>query len=71
MARSRRLRSSAVIGERDAVAGELAEADHRVAAPPRSAASAQAGTGNTLITLPDGATMTLTGIARIDSTFSA
>ena len=34
-------------------------------------ASAQASNGNTLITLPDGATMTLIGIARIDSTFFA
>jgi hypothetical protein len=32
-------------------------------------ASAQTSGGNTLITLPDGATMTLIGITRIDSTF--
>ena len=34
-------------------------------------ASAQASNGNTLITLPDGATMTLIGITRIDGTFFA
>ena len=34
-------------------------------------ASAQAHNGNTLITLPDGATITLIGITRIDNTFFA
>ena len=32
-------------------------------------ATAQSSNGNTLITLPDGATMTLIGITKIDSTF--
>ncbi len=32
-------------------------------------ASAQTSNGNTVITLPDGAAMTLFGIAKIDSTF--
>jgi len=34
-------------------------------------ATAQTSNGNTLITLPDGATMTLIGITKIDSTFFA
>jgi hypothetical protein len=34
-------------------------------------ASAQSSGGNTIITLPDGGTMTLVGISKIDSTFFA
>jgi Ca2+-binding RTX toxin-like protein len=62
----------------DAVTGFSQSAGDRILFPNETTtainnvvAAAQSSGGNTLITLPDGGTMTLIGIAKIDSTFFA
>ena len=53
------------VGDRIGFANQTAEAINNVVA------TAQSSNGNTLITFPDGGTMTLIGINKIDSTFFA
>ena len=60
----------------DTVTGFSQSAGDRIGFPDETAAAinsvvatAQSSNGNTLITFPDGGTMTLIGIAKIDSTF--